>query len=122
MDIFNSKLAKLILAKGYNAITLGCISFYKYGKEDYRADTLYHEKIHRMQWLEVTLAWILLFFWCNLVWLAPIMFYVIYLVDYGFKRLRNDQNTAYRKILFEKEAYYFEDKGFRKIFGWLRFG
>ena len=61
MDIFNSKLAKLILAKGYNAITLGCISFYKYGKEDYRADTLYHEKIHRMQWLEVTLAWILLF-------------------------------------------------------------
>ncbi len=75
-----------------------------------------------MQWLEVTLAWILLFFWCNLVWLAPIMFYVIYLVDYGFKRLRNDQNTAYRKILFEKEAYYFEDKGFRKIFGWLRLG
>ena len=70
---------------------------------------LNHEKIHLRQQLELLI----------------VPFYLLYLTNYLFNRLKyDDHHTAYRNIIFEKEAFNNERnlgylaKG--NWFGWLK--
>ena len=49
---YESKLAKLILFKGYSTITLGAFVFTKLSKTDVRQYLINHEVIHTKQWIE----------------------------------------------------------------------
>lgn len=68
---------------------------------------LNHEKIHAAQQKELLL----------------IFFYLWYMVDYLKLRLKHSHYIAYRKIVFEREAYEYEhDLGYlvkRKPYGFL---
>jgi hypothetical protein len=67
-----------------------------------------HEKIHHKQQLELLI----------------IPFYVIYAVNYLFNLLKYNRHNAYRKIVFEKEAYDNEyDFNYiknRTLFAWIK--
>lgn len=69
-----------------------------------------HEHIHLRQQLEMLI----------------LPFYLFYLIHYGINLLKyKNHDTAYRNIVFEKEAYQNEDKldylAKRPLFNWLRY-
>lgn len=137
MEIFNSKIAKLFLMKGYDAITLGCISLFKKKKKEVNKKVRKHEAIHRRQYVEMfkvslipsiivaafTSPWFLLF---------PIVsFYAWYLGEYSYSRIKrkikktSNKSTSYNSIAFEQEAYYgMNKKGYlnnREMFQWINY-
>lgn len=118
MIIYNSKLAHLLLWKGYTTITLGPFILTKKAKSEVSATLINHERIHVVQWHEVSALSILLFTIVALLtgnpkaigWGIPLCFlvyYLIYAVEYAISRLYGPetQNEDYRHIEFEKEAY-----------------
>ncbi|WP_217277352.1 hypothetical protein [Pedobacter foliorum] len=69
-----------------------------------------HERIHFKQQLELLI----------------IPFYILYLLNYLINLIRyKNHYLAYFNILFEKEAYHFDDDlsylTHRKVFAWIRF-
>lgn len=91
-----------------------------------------HESIHLRQQFEVMVlsAMILavLCLTCMSWWwmcLAPFVYYVLYVIDYGVRLILYENEEAYRNISFEQEAimheldfYYLKD---RRPFAWLKY-
>jgi hypothetical protein len=125
----DSWLAKLILAKGFAAITLGCFVLAK-GKLTERMKR--HEMIHVAQYLEVTctmlvglaLASVLTGMWWLLA-LTPVVYYGLYVFNWFVAFLVPTVENPYRAISFEREAYDNEDSACyinnRPLFGWIRY-
>ena len=118
MIIYQSKLAHLLLWKGYTTITLGPFILTKKAKSEVSATLLRHERIHVVQWCEVSALSILLFTLVALLTGYPkpivlgiplcfLVYYLIYAVEYAISRLHGNetQNEDYHRIEFEKEAY-----------------
>ena len=124
----------LIPFKGFSAINLFGVVFVRKGT--IITDTLKnHERIHSYQIVEVVthcslivLAVILLFdvsWWWAL--LGVFSYYILYvlnwLVGVVIKLFKRDYEP-YRQILFEKEAYQYENRPnypvYRKLFAWVR--
>lgn len=138
MNIFNSELAKLFLPKGYYAITLGFISFYKQPKERVSKRSVNHENIHKIQYQEMFLLSLpitLILLICNfskLIILLPFFsFYIWYLIEYFISRVsrliarKRNQNLSYKSIAYEEEAHD-NDKDLdyltkRKPFAWIKY-
>jgi hypothetical protein len=125
----NNWFARLVLAKGFSGfmffgLVLGV------GKVPERMER--HEMIHVHQWLEVTLAWCFIALWigllCGAWWtgaLAPVVYYVLYVVNWLVALVVPGVKDAYRAISFEREAYanetdmlYLDE---RVLFGWVRY-
>jgi len=68
-----------------------------------------HERIHLRQQLELLI----------------LPFYIWYLIEYGILRFKYNHKTAYKNIIFEKEAYQMEtDLNYlkhRKFWNFIRF-
>lgn len=118
MIIYNSKLAHILLWSGYTTITLGPFILTKLKRHEETQTLLNHERIHVMQWCEVsalsilltTLAALLTGHHKALSWSIPVSllaYYLVYAVDYAISRLHGHetQNEDYHHIEFEKEAY-----------------
>lgn len=116
MVLYNDKLAKMILWSGYHTITIGPFIFTTNKKSEVTDEIINHEKIHVMQWCEVTalsaLIWSFLMLALDFryLWTLPICFvvyYLIYVAEYATRRLYGDEtgHEDYRHIEFEKEAY-----------------
>lgn len=116
--IYESKLAKLFLFKGYSTITVGCFVFTKQSKEEMTEKTLNHESIHIRQWSEVSIASTLFFTLLTLfanfpiawILISPAIYYLLYMAEYLCRLIRclsieNSPHSAYRSISFEREAY-----------------
>ena len=102
----DSKLAKWLLFPSHSTITLGCFIFTK--KKDLSEKTKRHETIHMMQWMEVTIAalivlgllsWLISPYWMII---SPLIYYVWYVMEW---LVRLPFGNAYRKISFEREAF-----------------
>lgn len=110
---YNSFIARTLLWKNYNTITLAawvctkCIS-----KEEMTQSTRNHECTHARQWVECMLAsgviiWALVLFANISAWwftLAFLSFYILYVLEW-FIKLPFYGRKAYRNISFEREAY-----------------
>lgn len=115
MVFYNSIIAKWLLLKGFQAVTIGPFIFIRRRKEEVNRRLINHERIHVTQWFETMLLslWVLLLLVNPLgvpLWtlaLTPIAFYVWYAVEYIIRRLfsNRDHREAYRNIVFEREAY-----------------
>ena len=136
MEIFNSKIAKVLLMKNYSAITLGVISFYKFSKQTYPKTALQHEAIHRAQYKEMFCASLpITLFLCFIsLWfiILPIFsFYICYLVEYfrsrivRFFRKDKSQQKSYNSISMEEEAYQNQKKAnyicHRPAYNWVKY-
>lgn len=106
----DSKLAKWLLFPSYHTITLGCFIFTK--KSELSEKTKRHETIHMMQWMEVTIAalivlgllsWLISPYWMAV---SPLVYYVWYVVEW---LVRLPFGKAYRNISFEREAFANDD-------------
>lgn len=134
MVLYNDKLAKMILWSGYHTITLGPFIFTTKKRSEVTDEIFNHEKIHVMQWCEVTALSVL--FWSFLMlalhfrylWTLPICFvvyYIAYVAEYAIRRFYGGEtgHEDYRHIGFEKEAYKHQrDMDYlshRKPFAWL---
>ena len=123
---------KFIPFKGYETINLFGILF---THDDYIDQIEYnHENIHSVQWLECTIAAMIIIlglcllcdisYWWLLV--APIMYYIQYGLEYLIIRcFHKKQNDAYRDVSFEEEAYSHEGNlnyiTYRKPFYWIKY-
>lgn len=116
MILYNDKLAKMILWSGYHTITLGPFIFTTKKQGEVTDEIINHEKIHVMQWCEVTALSVLLWSFLMLaldfryLWTLPLCFvvyYIIYVAEYAISRLYGGEtgHEDYRHIGFEKEAY-----------------
>ena len=134
MVFYNDKLAKMILWSGYHTITLGPFIFTTKKQGEVTDEIINHEKIHVMQWFEVTALSVLIWAFIMLaldfryLWTLPICFvvyYLIYVAEYAISRLYGGEkgHEDYRHIEFEKEAYkHQKDITYlrtRKPFAWL---
>lgn len=95
----------------YSGMTLFPFIFFRKKDLPVSERLLNHERIHLRQQLELLI----------------LPFYLWYLTDYLLHRLRGkNHHDAYRAILFEKEAYMFEEDlhylSKRKSWGFLRKG
>ncbi|MFC3561248.1 hypothetical protein [Pedobacter jamesrossensis] len=102
--------APILIVKNLPAEGMAIFPFILLKKESYKSDKqiVNHEKIHLRQQLE----------------LLVFPFYLLYLINYLINLLRyKKHDLAYRKIIFEKEAYRYEnDLNYLKNgnwFGWL---
>ncbi len=87
-------LFKLLPQKGYRAMAIWPVIFFKYKSLVADRQILNHERIHLRQQVECLL----------------IPFYLIYFGEYLFYRLKlKNHDQAYRSISYEKEAYSNED-------------
>ena len=83
-------VSKYLIPKGYTGLTFFPFVILKYKTSKNDLVTINHEKIHIRQQLE----------------LLVLPFYIWYFIDFGFKYLKyKDAKTAYRNIIFEREAY-----------------
>lgn len=108
---------KLIPFGDYNAMFFMGIVFVK----RLNTKTIKHESIHLKQWFEVMPLVIPLFF-INWKWLflAPAVFYILYLVEWLVKLLVYGKDT-YFKISFEKDAYTWQSTPEKRPpYFWLR--
>ncbi|AOR28713.1 hypothetical protein FORMB_16740 [Formosa sp. Hel1_33_131] len=101
-------VSKFIVRKGYAAMAIFPFIFFK-KKEYINPVRLNHERIHLRQQLELLL----------------IFFYLWYLIDFIVKYAKyRNWKTAYRNIIFEREAYSFEkDLNYlkkRKFYNFIR--
>ena len=119
---YNSKLARLILPKGYGAMMLFGQIFIKSDKNETDSVVVNHESIHVEQWKELMLT---VFVITNVPFIGSInikytiltmllsfcAFYVWYFLEYIIRLIiRKNHDEAYRCISFEKEAYLNEGK------------
>lgn len=123
----DSRLAKMILLPGYSTITLGPFIFSK--SKVIGEHTLVHESIHVAQWVEVTIASLVIL--AALSWLigplwmlaAPIVYYVLYFVEWLIRLF--GKGNAYRRLSFEKEAFSNEHTPLyvceRDAFSWVKY-
>lgn len=102
---------KIIPVKGFTAINVLGIVFARKEYYPISTKTINHEAIHTAQIKEM--LFVFFYLWYIIEWLMR-WFY------YGF-----DSDKAYRKLLFEREAYendlspdYLKN---RKLFSWLRY-
>jgi hypothetical protein len=125
----NNWFARLVLAKGFNAFMFFGLVLAR-GTMSER--TRRHEMIHVHQWVEVTCACLLVVlftgFFTGAWWtamLAPVVFYVLYIVNWLVMLVVPGVRNAYRAICFEREAYARElDKCYlddRPLFGWVKY-
>ncbi|WP_200940301.1 hypothetical protein [Pedobacter sp. Leaf194] len=103
--------APILIVKSLPAAGMAIFPFILLKKESYKTDKeiINHEKIHLRQQLELLI----------------LPFYILYLGNYLINLARHKQHDlAYRKIIFEEEAYKHEhDLNYLKKgnwFGWLR--
>ena len=129
---YESKLAKLILFKGYSTITLGAFVFTKLSKTDVRQYLINHEVIHTKQWIECAfvggiITWLLVMLFDISSWwmlLSLAIFYILYLLETFIKFFKYGTDV-YEHISFEKEAEqgetnetYLENSGY---FEWIKY-
>ncbi|MCZ4224033.1 hypothetical protein [Pedobacter rhodius] len=103
--------APILILKKLPAAGMAIFPFILLKKESYKADKeiINHEKIHLRQQLELLI----------------LPFYILYLLNYLFNLVKyKKHDLAYRKIIFEQEAYdnennlnYLEK---RNWFAWLK--
>ena len=96
MVLYNDKLAKLILWSGYNTITIGPFIFTTRKTWEVTDELINHEKIHVMQWCEVTSVAVLLWLFMMIalvdlrcMWtllLCFVVYYVIYVAEWVISR------------------------------------
>lgn len=110
---YNSWIARNLLFKGYQTITLAAWVCTKCkSKEEMPQWMRNHECTHARQWVECMLAsgvliWALVLFANISAWwfaLAFLSFYILYVLEYLIKLPFYGYN-AYRNISFEREAY-----------------
>ena len=108
---------KLIPFGNYNAMFFLGIIFVK----NINPTTLRHESIHLKQWFEVMpLVIPLLFINWKWVFLAPVVFYILYLVEWLAKLLVFGKK-AYFTISFEKDAYTWQGTPEKRpLYFWIR--
>lgn len=126
---YKSKLAKLLLPNDIEAITIGCMVFT--ARPMLTFETKNHERTHVAQWTEclfMSLPMCIMLAWQLNCWafilLSPIMFYLIYGIDYVRLRISGySHDDAYMLIAFEREAYEHERNEsynlLRKPLAWL---
>lgn len=105
----------IIPVKGKKAMTIWPFLFIRKDERMTRDDDN-HEDIHSEQQMEVICIAFLLIRFLSLVFdalsmwwvfVSPTVYYALYGLEYAFRRivLRNDANTAYKSVSFEREAY-----------------
>ena len=120
------------LSSKFTGMTIGILVFIRTGITGKALEELKnHERIHIIQYFEVTAIFMVLFtslsLWLHLHQLIPLlsflMYYVIYIKNFLLLRVKSNSLFAYRRILFEKEAYdndtnpnYLQE---RKIIAWI---
>jgi hypothetical protein len=101
----------LIPIKGFAAINLGGLIFYRNDVE-MTDSILRHELIHTSQIIEM--LGLFFYIWYGIEWLIKAIFI------YGFKN-----QTAYKNISFEREAYYHSQnlnyRKERKLYSWFKY-
>lgn len=115
--IYNSKLAKMLLANSYAAIML--FGFILVKGQTLSQKQIEHEKVHQGQFTDCVgtgliiaiIAMLTLFacdirsYWMFLLALIPAgLFYVLYIIEWLI-RLIQYRKDAYYQISFEREAY-----------------
>lgn len=122
---YNSRLAKLLLFRGYTTIML--FGFILTKLNELKPSTLRHENIHRRQYVEcamLSLPLVFLLCWlvsCWFLFLVPTFYYILYVGEWLVRLFRS--GNAYRNISFEKEAYQ-NNPGYlseRKCFSWMKY-
>ncbi len=106
----HSRFANFILADGFSAITLGPWAFNK-GSYTQRAKN--HECTHMKQWAEWTvltsiIITILMIVFNISPWfmlLCPIMYYILYILEWVVRLPINGTKLAHYHLSFEYEAY-----------------
>lgn len=124
--IVDSRLAKWLLFPSCHTITLGCFIFTK--KKELSEKTKRHETIHMMQWMEVTIAalivlglmsWLVSPYWMVA---SPLVYYVWYVMEW---LVRLPFGNAYRNISFEREAFANDEDGEyivnRELFNFVKY-
>ena len=109
---------------GYKAINLFGVLFVR---SNAKIDdvTINHEAIHSRQFVELMVlfaaATVFIRWWLPL--LAPVFFYLLYVVEWLIHLIRfRSTDIAYRSISFEREAYTNQgDFGYLKGRGWFNF-
>ena len=135
MVFYNDRLAKMILWSGYHTITIGPFIFTKKTTGEMNDVILNHEKIHVMQWCEVTSVAVLIWLFMMIalvdlryMWtlaLCFVVYYIIYVAEWVISRFYGKEtgHEDYRHIEFEKEAYQHQKDmdylSHRKPFAWL---
>lgn len=124
---YNSRLAKLLLFRGYTTIML--FGFILTKLNELKPSTLRHENIHRRQYVEcAVLSLPFVFLLCRSVscWfllLLPTFYYILYVGEWLVRLFM--KGNAYRNINFEKEAYQNQNNpGYlseRKWFAWMKY-
>jgi hypothetical protein len=125
----NNWFARLVLAKGFGAFMFFGLVLAK-GTVNER--TRRHETIHVYQWIEVTclslLAMLGVGAFTGAWWtaaLAPVVFYVIYMINWLVLIFIPSIKNAYRAICFEREAYAKENVirylDGRPLFSWAKY-
>lgn len=131
---YNSRLARLLLPRGYSAITLFGHVFVKASESETKRETITHEEIHVEQWKELMFF---TFFVLNVpiigytgisytMWtivISLLAFYIWYIVEYLVRLvITRNHNKAYYGICFEEEAYDNESsEDYTSERGWFSF-
>lgn len=136
---------KFIPFKGFLCINLFGVLFTRYSLDKISPLVINHEGIHTKQYLEFTIASAIIFGLLVMLGLSPlyllmipIAYYVWYVLEWFLRLLiqlatlfkadtgkyKAHLHQAYRNVLFEQEAYKFQnDLDYlhrRKLFAWLR--
>lgn len=114
---FNSKIANLLLFRGYIAIMLFGHVFIRDSREKTKQETVNHENIHVEQWKEMMLSSFIIL---NLPFVGHVdlgyiacstlvsffSFYIWYFVEYIVRLvITRSHDKAYYGVCFEREAY-----------------
>ncbi|SEI49404.1 hypothetical protein SAMN04488018_101163 [Myroides marinus] len=102
-------ICKNLVPKGYQGVTLFPFIILRSVEDKNNAYLINHERIHLRQQLE----------------LLVVFFYIWYILEFIMHYIKsNDVKTAYRSIIFEREAYQYEHNleylKNRKYFSFLR--
>ena len=113
--LYNDKLARILLMRGYHTITIGPFVITTKKRSEVNPCIIRHERTHVHQWAEITLLCMWAVLLCHLacdvsMWwttVCPVIFYVWYVTEYLIRCLagHGTQKEAYRSIAFEQEAY-----------------
>ena len=123
----------IIPSSGYQAMTILPFIFARKRFDPLADHTLYHERIHLRQQLEVLvtlfgvmsgLCLTLISWWWMI--LVPFGYYILYITEYLVRGIMyNDNKEGYRNISFEQEAFMnerdFEYLKRRRPFAWIKY-
>lgn len=146
---YDSWVAKMLLMRGYSAITIMFMVLTKYKEQQFSRRIETHETIHVCQWAETTLLAMFLsavaltielltkgtYLSASAAALSPLFYYLWYVAEYAvglfvnsFRRCTvgiSKLNESYYGVAFEEEAYtYQSDYSYpieRKPFAWVKF-